>query len=50
MWDATQPDKVQLEEDERIEEDVTRSPVIRKPGAKPAKDGGRKSDTSGGTD
>lgn len=48
MWDATQPDKAQLEEEERIEEDVTRSPVTPKPGAEPAKDGGRKSDISGG--
>lgn len=50
MWDATQPDKAQLEEEERIEEDVTRSPVTPKPGATPPKDSGRHSATSGGTD
>lgn len=48
MWDATQPDNVQLEDEERIEEDVARSPFTLKSAATPDKESGRKPGTSGG--
>ena len=44
MWDATQPDKAQLEEEGR---DVARSPVTPKPDAKSARDSGGKSGSPG---